>query len=417
MARTVFGAFICLVLALGLISPTLTAAAEPVIIGVPTSLKTLEGSEGLKAVKLAVEEINGKGGVRVGSDKRPFKIESIDTRGGEPGVPVSDALLAIEKLCLEKKPHAVVIGPFRSEVLLAAMDLYSKYKMVSLNMAMTPKFVSKYKEAPDKYKYCFRNLNAIYVIGYLRKIMTKLSGDFGFKKVYIVVQDVLWANAIGKGMKAWFEKNQWQVLGFDAYPTGATDFSTTLIKAKKAGAEVILPIFDMSSSGILVLQWRDMRVPALPVGFISPLMGSKAHQTFGNAIDGMMNIVFQAGNVPLTKYEPSSRFYEAYAKKWGKELQAGHFPALAYDDVYILADAIEKAGSLDQDKLITALEATDYAGGAVGRVRFKNHEMIFGEDPGSEAILVVYQWRKGRRVPVFPEGIAEAGIEKPTWMK
>jgi branched-chain amino acid transport system substrate-binding protein len=173
----------------------------------------------------------------------------------------------------------------------------------------------------------------------------------------------------------------------------------------------------MASSGILVVQWRDMRVPALPVGFISPLMGSMAHKSFGDAIDGMTNIVFQAGNIPLKKYKPSARFYEAYAKKWGKELQSGHFPALAYDDVYVLANAIERAGSLDPDKLIKALESTDYPNGAVGRIRFKNHEIIFGEDPQSQAILVVYQWRKGQRVPVFPKGIAEADIEKPSWMK
>jgi branched-chain amino acid transport system substrate-binding protein len=400
-----------------LLHPVISSAGDPIIIGMPSSLKTLEGSEGLKAIKLAVEEINAKGGVQVGNQKRPFKVEAIDTRGGEPGVPISDALLAIEKLFLEKKPNAVALGPFRSEVLLAAMDLYSKYEVVGINVAMTPKFVSKYKTDPEKYKYCFRELNAIYVVGYLRKIMDKLSKDYGFKKVYIVVQDVLWANAIGGGMKKWFQENNWEVLGYDAYPTGATDFSTTLIKAKKGGAEVIMPIFDMASSGILVLQWRDMRVPALPVGFISPLMGSNAFKTFGNAIEGMVNIVFQAGNIPLKKYEPSTRFYEAYKKKWGEELQAGHFPALGYDAVYVLAQAIERAGSLDQDKLIKELENTDYTGGAVGRIRFKNHEFIFGEDPKSEAILVVYQWKKGRRVPVFPESIAEEPIEKPSWMK
>lgn len=422
MCRTIFRITISMAIAICLLYPVTSSAkglakGEPIIIGVPSSLKTLEGTEGLKAIKLAVEEINAKGGVKVGNQMNPLKVESIDTRGGEPGVPISDALLAIEKLFLEKRPHAVVMGPFRSEVLLAAMDLYSKYKMVSINVAMTPKFVSKYKKDPDKYKYCFRKLNAIYVVGYLRKIMDKLSKDYGFRKVYIVVQDVLWANAIGGGMKKWFEKNNWGVLGYDAYPTGSTDFSTTLIKAKKAGAEIIMPIFDMASSGILVLQWRDMRVPALPVGFVSPLMGSKAFKTFGSFIDGMVNIVFQAGNIPLKKYEPATRFYEAYKKRWGEELQAGHFPALAYDGVYILVQAIERAGSLDPDKLIKELEKTDYPGGSVGRIRFRNHEFIFGEDPQSEAILVVYQWKKGRRVPVFPESIAEEPIEKPSWMK
>lgn len=417
MRKTVFGTIMAMALAITMMQPLVASAEEPIIIGVPTSLRTLEGSEGLKAITLAVEEINAKGGVKVGNQMRPLKVESIDTRGGEPGVPISDALLAIEKLFLEKKPHAVVIGPFRSEVLLAAMDLYAQYNMVSINVAMTPKFVQKYKENPEKYKGSFRMLNAVHVVVYLRKIMSKLAADHGFNKAYIVVQDVLWASSIGAGMKKWFEENNWEVLGYDAYPTGATDFSTTLIKAKKAGAQVILPIFDMASSGILVLQWRDMRVPAVPVGFVSPLMGSKAFTTFGTAIDGMMNIIFQAGNIPLQKYEPSTRFYEAYKNRWGEELQAGHFPALGYDGVYVLVDAIERAGTLEREPLIKALESTDYPGGAVGRIRFNNHEFIFGEDPQSQAILVVYQWRKGRRVPVFPESVAEESVQKPSWME
>ncbi|MBW2201875.1 MAG: ABC transporter substrate-binding protein, partial [Deltaproteobacteria bacterium] len=267
------------------------ATEKPIVIGVPSSLKTLEASEALKAITMAVEEINAKGGVQVGDKKRPMEIASIDTRGGEPGVPIADALLAIEKLFLEKKPDAVLLGPFRSEVLLAAMDIYSKYKMVSINVAMTPKFVSKYKGDPEKYKYCFRMLNAKYVVGYLIKTFSKLKKDYGFNNVYIIVQDVLWANAIGKGMKGWFEKAGWKVAGLDAYPTGASDFSASLIKAKKAGSHVIMPIFDMASSGTLALQWKDMRVPALPVGFISPLMGSKAAKTFGSdVVDGVVNM-------------------------------------------------------------------------------------------------------------------------------
>ena len=260
-------------------------------------------------------------------------------------------------------------------------------------------------------------LDARYVVGYLMKVMGKLSADYGFKKVYIINQDVLWANGIGNGMKKWFEKNNWEVTGHDAYPTGATDFSTSLIKAKKSGAQVMLPIFDMSSSGILILQWREMRVPALPVGFISPLMGSETTTTFGDAINGVVNIIFQGGNIPLKKYEPATRFYEAYKKRWGKELQSGHMPSEAYDSVYVLAKAIEKAGSLDKDLLIKALEETDHQG-SIGRIRMKDHQYVFGENPAENAILVVYQWKKGgKRVPVFPDSISEGPISKPEWVK
>ncbi|MFH1034921.1 MAG: amino acid ABC transporter substrate-binding protein, partial [Pseudomonadota bacterium] len=42
------------------------SAAEPIVLGVPSSLGVVEGKESLNAVKLAVEEINKAGGVKVG---------------------------------------------------------------------------------------------------------------------------------------------------------------------------------------------------------------------------------------------------------------------------------------------------------------------------------------------------------------
>ena len=70
---------------------------------------------------------------------------------------LQDALTATEKLILERKPHAIALGNFRSEVLLASMDLMSKYKLPYIcSIAMTPLFQKKIVEDYDKYKYCFR---------------------------------------------------------------------------------------------------------------------------------------------------------------------------------------------------------------------------------------------------------------------
>ncbi|MDP2840568.1 MAG: hypothetical protein Q8O11_10985, partial [Syntrophales bacterium] len=104
-------------------------AAEPIVIGVATSLGFLEGRESMKAVQMAVDEINAAGGVKVGAATRQFKVESIDLRDAAPGVPVPEALLGLEKIILEKKPTALMVGPFRSEALIAGMDIIAKYKV------------------------------------------------------------------------------------------------------------------------------------------------------------------------------------------------------------------------------------------------------------------------------------------------
>ncbi|MCP4371363.1 MAG: amino acid ABC transporter substrate-binding protein, partial [Deltaproteobacteria bacterium] len=132
-------------------------AAEPIVIGVPTSLGFLEGKESHKAVQMAVGEINAKGGVMIGGQKRPFKVFAADLRDAAPGVPVPEALLGLEKLILEKKPTAILVGPFRSEALLAGMDIFAKYKMPLLGtVAMSPGTEAKIKKEPEKYKYIFR---------------------------------------------------------------------------------------------------------------------------------------------------------------------------------------------------------------------------------------------------------------------
>ena len=239
-------------------------AAEPIILGVPTSLGFLEGKEGLFCVNMAVDEINAKGGVSVGGEMRPFKVVAIDARGAEPGVPVADVIRAHKKLILEDKANFIVFGSFRSEAAIACMDVVGQYKIpMLLGTAMSPAMQKKVEEDYDKYKYTFRVcLNAVYLIKYLGGTMGYLNKEFGFNRVFIMNQDVAWARKTAELMvKLVFDKMGWEVVGEQAYPTGASDFSSGLMKASSGGAQVILPIFDMPQSGILVKQWKSMRVP------------------------------------------------------------------------------------------------------------------------------------------------------------
>src|SRR5208337_5394853 len=113
MRRSLCAIAVALCLTLGL-AFSANAAEKPIVIGAPLATAFLYGWDAERAMKLAVEEINAKGGVTVGKEKRPLKIEAIDTRDLEPGVPVSDALLVVEKLILEKNADFIVGGPVRS---------------------------------------------------------------------------------------------------------------------------------------------------------------------------------------------------------------------------------------------------------------------------------------------------------------
>jgi branched-chain amino acid transport system substrate-binding protein len=397
-------------------------AADEIVIGVPTSLGFLEGKEAHKAVQIAVSEINAKGGVSIGGQKRLLKVVAADLRDAAPGVPVPEALLGLEKMILEQKPAAIVVGPFRSEALIAGMDILAKYKMPMLGtIAMSPGSEKKLKEDPEKYKYIFRTcLNAVYLVKYLAGNMALINKQFGFNKVYVMHQDVAWARATADIVKkVYFDKAGWQVLGQEAYPTGTSDFSSALMKARAKGAQVIMPIFDMPQSGILVKQWKSMKVPALMAGFISPLAGSDAWKTFDAKIGGAMNSIFELGNaVASTKVPKSEEFVAKYKKVYGKEIQSGHGVSPAYDSVYILAEAIERAGSLDPDAIVAEVAKTDRMG-VIGRTKYdQGHQVVYGMDPNETAVGVVFQWtEKGRRKIVFPESMAEAEIQLPPGLK
>jgi len=397
-------------------------AAEPIVIGVPTSLGFLEGKESHKVVQMAVSEINAKGGVNVAGTRRLLKVVAADLRDAAPGVPVPEALLGLEKIILEKKPTAIVVGPFRSEALIAGMDIIAKYKTPMLGtIAMSPGSEKKLKQNPEKYKYIFRTcLNAVHLVKYLAGNMALINKQFGFNKVYVMHQDVAWARATaGFVKKVYFDKAGWEVLGVEAYPTGTSDFSSALMKARARGAQVIMPIFDMPQSGILVKQWKAMRIPALMAGFISPLAGPDAWKTFGGKIGGAMNSIFELGSsIGSAKVPQSVAFINKYKRVYKKSLQAGHGPAPAYESVYILAEAIERAGSLDADAIVAEIEKTDRVG-VMGRVRYdQGHQAVFGSDPRQTAVGVVFQWTEnGKRKIVFPQSVAEAKIQLPPGLK
>lgn len=408
---------VALALAVVALLPAAPRAAEPIVLGVPTALGALEGQDSLRAAQLAAKEINDAGGVQVGKERRRLEIVSIDTREAEAGVPVNDALAAMEKLISEKKPAAIVVGAFRSEVLVSALDMIAKVKIPYLcTIGMSPVFEQKVAGEYDKYKYAFRlGLSAPYLVGNLGASMEFLKRRYGFDKVYFVHQDVAWAKGTVAGVTKGATAAGWKVIGSDAYPTGSRDFSSSVTKAKAGGAQLVMPIFDMPESGVLVKQARSMKLPALVAGFISPASPATAWTTFKGDIDGLVNFNFEPGAIPL-RTARSQAFAAAYAKQYGEELRSkmsGHGPGPSYDAVHVLAAAITRAGTTAADAVVAELEKTDTEG-VIGRITFnKSHQVPYGEDPSKTATSLAFQWRTGKRVLVYPEAVAESQIELP----
>jgi len=109
------------------------------------------------------------------------------------------------------------------------------------------------------------------------------------------------------------------------------------------------------------------------------------------------------------------RYWNAYVKRWGEE--PGTESVLGYEALYLLKDAIERAGTLDSDAVIKALEQTDMMG-VRGRIRFdpKSHIPKFSKDPNEGLTDTIIQWQKGKRVVVWPLAGAQGPFKLPPWM-
>ena len=201
-----------------------------------------------------------------------------------------------------------------------------------------------------------------------------------------MVQDVAHARAAGSAVKDGLEKKGWKIIGHEIYPTGTTDFSVGLSKAKDGKAQYFIPWFDMPEVSILMKQWYDMKVPALPIGYIHALQDEGTWKATDGKVANSVVLYAKAGSVTTRTIPMTEKFVPAHKKKYGVEPRS-EWTSTSYMVAYILKDAIERAKSLEPDLIISALEKTDLMG-TYGRIKFdpKNHQIIENGDPKETAV-------------------------------
>ncbi|MBM4340716.1 MAG: hypothetical protein FJ110_14380 [Deltaproteobacteria bacterium] len=408
------------------LSSIVYAQAKPIVLGLPSSFFQPLVKSGRIAVEMAIDEINSTGGIMVKDEKvkRPLKLVTADTRCGEPGTPVQSALMAVDKMITEEKPDALIVAPFRSEAMVATMDLIAKYKMITLQtIAQTPVLINIFKGDPEKYKYWFRaTTNSTYVGTTSGMTIDAVRKQFGHDKLFIIAQDTLWARGAADATKGRLEGFGWKTVGYEPVAVGTNDFSPVLSKARSAGAQMLYVVGDMPTLPVCFKQWKSMRIPTMLFLDFAVVTSPKAWTTYGEDLDYVIVMPFPGGTAAPVKALPQSAYFH---KKW----QDRKYPAMddprvvssAYDAVYILKDAIERAGfvpSKNPDKFASVVEATDMMG-ISGRIKFdkSTHNQIFDGNPKESSIIVSYQWRAGKMIPVYPDIVAEAKIELAPWMK
>jgi branched-chain amino acid transport system substrate-binding protein len=163
------------------------------------------------------------------------------------------------------------------------------------------------------------------------------------------------------------------------------------------------------------VQWKNQQVPIPMFGISAQALSPTFWKDTNGAAEGIPSLAVASATTAVTaKTKP---FAEAYQKRFGS--LPAYTGYTAYDDVYIIAEAIKRAGSTDADKVVSELEKTDYVG-TIGRIAFygRDNRFTHGLKYGPDFVSgMVFQWQDGKQVTVWPAKIADGKVKYPSFAR
>jgi branched-chain amino acid transport system substrate-binding protein len=379
----------------------------PIKIGVIAEAQAVAGSSIPSAAQIAADEINAKGGV----DGRKIEIVSYDNHSSS-----AESVRAFQRAVNEDHVNAV-IASYISEVVLALEPWAARLKTVMITPgAASDVITANIGKDYEHNKYTFH--------GYLTSgALSRLVCDAGkdmlvdglkMKTAVIMSEDAAWTGPLDAGYVECLPKIGLRVLDHIRFSPDTTDFTPIFNKIEGEKPDVI--ITGISHVGTQpTVQWKSQEVPIPMFGIASQATNSTFWKDTNGATDG---VIYQGVSGPDVAVTPKTLpFVEAFVKKYGNTPSYAGYTA--YDDVYIIADAIHRAGSTDSDKLVAAMEKTDYVG-TIGRVEFlpEDDPHVHGLKTGAGFITgLMLQWQNGVQVNLWPADLAKGKLTFPSFVK
>jgi branched-chain amino acid transport system substrate-binding protein len=382
-------------------------AADPIKIGVIAEAQAIAGASIPQAAQMAAEEINAKGGV----DGRQIEIVTYDNHSSS-----ADSVRAFQRAVNEDKVN-VVIASYISEVVLALEPWAARLKTPFITPGAASNEISKSVHSDyDKNKYTFH--------GYLTSAALALSVCDAAKELLveqkhmttavIMSEDAAWTKPLDVAYEECLPKIGLKVLDHIRFSPDTTDFTPIFNKIEAAKPDVI--ITGISHVGVQpTVQWKNQQVPIPMLGIASQATNETFGKDTNNASDGVLYQGVSGPNVAVTP--KSVPFADGFKAKFGNyPSYAGY---TAYDEVYYVADAIKRAGSTEADKVVEALEKTDWEG-TIGRTQFygKDDQFTHSIKYGKGLITgLMLQWQDGKQISVWPKEVAKGQLKFPSFIK
>ncbi len=406
-------------------APSFTSAKtpKPVKIGVLGPMGYDFGELIWYGADMAAGVINGDGGINVGGARRPVKLVKINTNEMKS---ITDAIAAVDRALMIDRVDCLV-GGFRSEAVLAMQDRAMDQKVIFIGSgSASPVQNIRVKQNYDKYKYWFRvNMNVVPTLPFFFKqlnyVANILKEELGLKKITVAIlgDKAAYADPAVAGFQKAVPKYGYEVVKVIRISPVASDVTAEMAAIKSSGAHIVMQMLTGPAGAIVARKWGELKIPTV-LTTINVLAQSKA---LWEATGGKGEYISTATSFARYGATPTTiSFHDKFEKKYGKF--PGH-AAMSHEAIMVYKDAVEKAGTLDSDKLVPALEKTDYMGAAY-RIVFRGMDDPFPHDVRTDpgyAIAPMVQWVKGKQLAVWPppnwKGRTFEGVRKfqvPPWM-
>lgn len=325
------------------------ASKKPIRIGVVSPITGVETDRGVrldKATRLAVELINNEGGI-LGRKVELF----VEDEKTDPAT----ASLKAKKLVHKEKVN-FLMGTITSSCTLAVINAIHGSKVpyfwviegedkACLNgqLDKTRKYVFGLGPTPEQK---FEHFTP-YMLKNFGKTFFFVGNDYVFPRFNI---------AAGKRS---LEKHGGITVGEEYSPLGTTDWSAIITKVERAKPDVLFAVAVGSDSIAFVKQAFNFGLGEKMVMTGFPSYSPSTYSGIAEYADGIVlpTIYSEMLDNPVNK-----EFVKQYKAKYNPEWPIAEIANTGYAGIYLIKAAVEKAGTTDPDKFVTALEGLPFMG-------------------------------------------------------
>jgi len=292
-------------------------------------------------VKIAVDEVNKKDGVDIAGKKYHIKFINYDDKCS-----AKDAVNVVQRL-VERDQVSAIVGPICSHAALAFMPYVAQKKIPTV----TP-IAASMKVTTLENQYMFRT--GAQTAMQTETVSRYAMEDLKLKKAAYIGRNDAWSKSASDQFRKRVEARGGTITAMEFYELGSTDFYSQLSKVKESNPDFVWFVALAEDGALLLKQAREMSLPGVIFG-TDEFSNELFYKLAGQAAN---DVYFYWGGGP-----PSAAAAD-YEKKYMKEydIKSIGLDKVGYDTLLLVADAIDRAGSLESQKIRDALAKEDFNG-------------------------------------------------------